>query len=159
MASSDRRRVVVAILASAALCAFGCGSKSPPSSELEEISANFDPGNVEPFLVAVSGHVESGFNAEDARALSREINALALDTELIRELTVVCDGHTVPLRIQGVMDDTQAPDLYLFTAEPLAAKIHAELIALLEVKLPAGSRRFAARGGGCEQPVLPGEVP
>ena len=91
--------------------------------KLEEASMNFDLEDVEPLLVSVASRVQSGFSATDATNLAADIALLDVDDELTREYTVVLNGERMPLRVQAVMDDIEAPDVYFFAPARLRTVI------------------------------------
>lgn len=101
-------------------------------ANLTEASMNFDLENVQPFLVRMAKHIESGFTGTEIRAIAEFVADTGVQDEREITLSVVVDGHSTPLVIRAFMDDIDAPDLYFFTTADLAAKIDSEFEAFCE---------------------------
>ena len=99
---------------------------------LHEASMNFDPDTLRAFLPRIERLVESGFGPVESDQVMRLVSTLDVDEEAQLEFQVVYGGQSVVLRIQAVMDDIQAPDVYFFTGEQLAKAIGDEMIAFGE---------------------------
>ena len=121
--------VLIAALGSITGCA------GPPAHEgngmqgLHEASMNFDLDTLQSFLPRVERLVDSGFGPVESDQIMDLARTLEVGAEARREFQVVHGGQGVVLRIQVVMDDLEAPDVYFFTSEELAKAIGDEMIA------------------------------
>ena len=92
---------------------------------------NFDLAGVKPFLARLTAVVQ-GFSSAHATQLADDIAKLKIDSTLTRTYTVTFKGQSVTLRVEAFMDDVDAPDLFFFTAMPLAHQIDLELKTFAE---------------------------
>ncbi|TWU50708.1 hypothetical protein Poly51_40010 [Rubripirellula tenax] len=99
---------------------------------LTESSMNFDLENVQPFLLRIAKHIESGFTDAEIKTVAEFVANTDVEDEREMTLSVVADGQSTPLVIRAFMDDIDAPDLYFFTSANLAAKIDAEFESFCE---------------------------
>lgn len=97
--------------------------------DLHEASMNFDMATLRAFLPRVERLVDSGFGPVEADQIMSLASTLDVDAEAQREFQVVYKGQRVILRVQVVMDDIEAPDVYFFTSEQLAKAIGEEMIS------------------------------
>ena len=93
---------------------------------LTEASMNFDLENVQPFLVRIAQHIDTGFTDAEIKTVAEFVANTEVEDERETNLSVVVGGQTTPLIIRAFMDDINAPDLYFFTSADLAAKIDSE---------------------------------
>jgi len=100
--------------------------------ELHEASMNFDLDTLRAFLPRVERLVESGFGLLEAGQVMNLAETLDVGAEGQLEFQVVYRGQWVRIRVQVVMDDIEAPDVYFFTSEDLANAIGDEMIAFGE---------------------------
>jgi hypothetical protein len=128
---NELRQLALPVLGLALIClactTAGSAKKAKGPADLVESSMNFDLEDVEPFLISVAHHLDAGFTPDIARSLAAEIAGMKIDAETVHEYTVSFQDQQVPLRIRIVMDDTEAPDLYLFAPSALAKQIDKEL--------------------------------
>jgi hypothetical protein len=107
----------------------GCSKSTKGGSPmgLKEVSANFDLKNVEPFLQRIPPHIERGFAQEQISKIIRSIGELKREQEMKLKFPIQFQGVSTILEVQVVMDDLDSPNLYLFTAPPLADELQAEM--------------------------------
>lgn len=92
-----------------------------------ETSLNFDIEDVEPFLLRVSGRVESGFSAADACRLAAEIARMQPDDERVWQFEIAFRGTRVCLSVRVFMDDVAAPDVAVAGPQLLIVAVEEEL--------------------------------
>ena len=130
------RDVLLSIVAVAALYASAPAASAATPAPLPgetEASMNFDLVGVRPFLSRLTNFVQ-GFSAAQAAELADDIANLKVDSTLDRVYSVRFKGQAVSLRVQVFMDDTDAPDLYFFTVQPLAKQLDMELKSFAETR-------------------------
>jgi hypothetical protein len=107
----------------------GCSKSTKGGSPmgLKEVSANFDLKNVEPFLQRIPPHIERGFAQEQVSEIIRSMGQLKREQEMKLKFPIQFQGVSTILEVQIVMDDLDSPNLYLFTAPPLADELQGEM--------------------------------
>lgn len=101
-------------------------------TDAHEASMNFDIEAMPPFLARIAGLLDDGFGNQEIETLVELAWQMDVDTEQTREFRVTYRGNSVPLRVQIVLDDIDAPDLYFFTSAELAAAIQREMSAFAD---------------------------
>ena len=94
---------------------------------LYESSTSFDLENVRPFLMRVSGMIDSGFGEAEVDQVMGVINALAWDEETEFSFVIVHAGSESELRLTAFADDIDVADVAFFSSKPLAEAIDAEM--------------------------------
>lgn len=97
-------------------------------AQLSEASTSFDRPAVQPFLVRVTEFVE-GFEAEQVRALMKDLGDVRVGSERDWSYTVRHRGAEVPLRIHVWLGSGGDVDLYFFSTPDLADEILLEMRA------------------------------
>lgn len=124
---------LVLTLLGATACSSGRSATNEESPmELVEASMNFDLADVEPFLSALAKRLEGGFSESEARRLAADISLLPVEGELAREYSVIFGGRSLPLNFEVFMDDVEAPDVYVYSPQPLAGMVEEEMNVFFE---------------------------
>ena len=113
------------------LWALGLGACSPPqdgvAQEFHESSTSFDIENVRPFLIRVSGMIDSGFEEAEVDQVMDAVGSLALDQETELSFQIVHSGSAPKLRVTAFADDTDVADVAFFAPKALADAIDSEM--------------------------------
>jgi len=95
--------------------------------ELHESSTSFDMENVRPFLIRVSGMIDSGFGETEVDQVMDAIESLALEQETDLSFQIFHSGSATQLRISAFADDIDVADVAFFTSKALAEAIDSEM--------------------------------
>jgi hypothetical protein len=84
---------------------------------------SFDLGDVPAFLEAIAEKIGPSLPTPTVRDIVDTIEGMDVEEELSWALEVDFEGRSVPLQIVAFMDDSDAPDLLLFTVPDLARRL------------------------------------
>lgn len=110
----------------ATACTPGQLTEGAPTSELSEVSMNFDLEDLEPLLREIAGKWD-GFGAAEVEAVLNDVRSMDVDDEREWRFTVRRNGRDVPLVLRVFLDDVAAPDLYLLSVADVAEQLQRDL--------------------------------
>jgi hypothetical protein len=84
---------------------------------------NFDLEAVPTFLEAIAEKIGPSLPTPTVRDIVDTIEGMDVEEELSWALEVDFEGRSVPLQVAVFMDDTDAPDLAIFTVPGLARRL------------------------------------
>ena len=107
-------------------------SQNEETQELYESSTSFDAGDVRPFLLRVSGLIDSGFGETEVEQVMDAIGSLALEEEKELSFQIVHSGSAAQLRLTALADDIEVTDVAFFSPKALADAIDSEMALFFE---------------------------
>ena len=106
------------------------------AQDSHEASINLDASDLEPVMHRVRALCEQGISDERIKevvSVPADFAREFVDDSTQWTLDVVCGGQTAQLRIEVVMDDIDAPDIYFYSDnEKVTNAIQETLIAYME---------------------------